>query len=444
MSKDEVVNVEVFKLPGAKAISVKVEEILPDGNLDSSLDVEDEFDIVYELTMETEDTSEKSPAASKLNAVAVANSPQPITDLNVNGEDEVPESRINTNDSDDVALNKSTEESPIADGKNELENKSVQDPKHDKPQGRKRKASEMKSPDENSMEEPPAKDKPSSKDYASGDEREGKSHDKSSDESMSLDLKTLKNLEAQTLGKGKRARIPNKRYSDFPLKSSRSAHAEYAEVDDKIKTGLENGEAKESEGAANPDLTTKDDASEKSSSSSPNVVAKSSVNLRANRTASPLTPGMKKNKLPLDLTNPNYLKPFQFGWKRELVYRATNDASSNKRNGDIYYYTPSGKKVRSMREVSENLKNKELTLDDFTFFKEPLGLDDPEKEIIRDAKIKSAVSTPVVKKSTPKPTRTPKVSSPKPAPVVDSPSEPKPKPSPRKAAFKASIKIVVL
>lgn len=40
-----------------------------------------------------------------------------------------------------------------------------------------------------------------------------------------------------------------------------------------------------------------------------------------------------------------------------------------------------------MREVAENLKNKELTLEDFTFAKEPVGVDDPEKEIIRDAKV---------------------------------------------------------
>lgn len=70
------------------------------------------------------------------------------------------------------------------------------------------------------------------------------------------------------------------------------------------------------------------------------------------------------------------------------MYRATYD-NLLKRNCDIYYFTPGGKKVRSMREVAENLKNKELTLDDFSFTKEPLGLDDPEKEIMRDAKYKS-------------------------------------------------------
>lgn len=33
----------------------------------------------------------------------------------------------------------------------------------------------------------------------------------------------------------------------------------------------------------------------------------------------------------------------------------------------------------------------ELTQDNFTFHKEPIGIDDPEKEIIRDAKLKTAM-----------------------------------------------------
>lgn len=32
------------------------------------------------------------------------------------------------------------------------------------------------------------------------------------------------------------------------------------------------------------------------------------------------------------------------------------------------------------------VNTKELTIDNFTFLKEPIGPDDPEKEIIRDAK----------------------------------------------------------
>lgn len=157
----------------------------------------------------------------------------------------------------------------------------------------------------------------------------------------------------------------------------------------------------------------------------------------------PLTPTpMKKQKINININNPNYLKPFDFGWKRELVYRASLD-NSQKRNGDVYYYTPSGKKVRSMREVSENLKNKELTLDDFTFFKEPLGLEDPEREIIREAKLKTAVGGVVTKKTlTPKTPKTPKPSSPKQAPAVSvSPDAetPKAKSPPKVGGFKVKF-----
>lgn len=169
----------------------------------------------------------------------------------------------------------------------------------------------------------------------------------------------------QTLGKGKRARIPNKRYSDIllsPQARSRSA---------------ENG-------------------SDRMESENDSFLEVSLKEAHPTEVASP-SPAIKKQKMSVDLSDPRFLKPFKFGWKRELVWRATGDIG-NKRNGDIYYYTPTGKKVRSMREVAENLKNKELSLDNFTFFKDSLGINDPEKEIIRDAKIKSG-GTPL---STPK------------------------------------------
>uniref|UniRef100_A0A1B6H4Z9 PHD-type domain-containing protein n=1 Tax=Cuerna arida TaxID=1464854 RepID=A0A1B6H4Z9_9HEMI len=114
----------------------------------------------------------------------------------------------------------------------------------------------------------------------------------------------------------------------------------------------------------------------------------------------------------VDISNPAFLKPFDFGWKRELVYRSTND-SQNRRQGDIYYYTPKGKKLRSLREISDHLVGTDLTQDNFTFWKEPLGIDDPEKEIIRDAKFKMVNKDPLAtpslpKKVTPKITKTPK------------------------------------
>ncbi|XP_066583974.1 serine-rich adhesin for platelets isoform X2 [Prorops nasuta] len=92
-----------------------------------------------------------------------------------------------------------------------------------------------------------------------------------------------------------------------------------------------------------------------------------------------------KTKSVVDMSNPAFKEPFKYGWKRELVFRASSDAGF-RRMADIYYYTPKGKKVRSFREVAECLHSKVLTLDNFTFFKEPLGLNDPNKEIIRDAK----------------------------------------------------------
>ncbi|XP_067011606.2 mucin-3B isoform X2 [Anabrus simplex] len=132
--------------------------------------------------------------------------------------------------------------------------------------------------------------------------------------------------------------------------------------------------------------------------------------------SSPLSSGVsaRGKKVHVDLSNPAFRKPMEYGWKRELVYRNTSDSSGLKRMADIYYYTPLGKKVRSNREVIENLVGEDLTLDNFTFFKEPLGLDDPTKEIIRVAKrvaTKEAFGAPpkkLVKASKTTPTKEPK------------------------------------
>lgn len=209
----------------------------------------------------------------------------------------------------------------------------------------------------------------------------------------------------QTLGKGKRARIPNKRYSDISLTPQAKAETP--------KKVAENGDSiiKETE------ILEKTPKPEKKDT--PFVV--------------------KKQKFTGDVNNPAYLKPFEFGWKRELVYRGTSDLNTSKRQGDIYYYTPGGKKVRSMREVAENLKNKELTLENFTFFKEPIGLDS-EQEIIRDAKYKSgpAATTAAVKKpDTVKTVKTPKQLKPKTSPADSTTPNSSPSTSPKaKSAFK--------
>ncbi|XP_046749146.1 uncharacterized protein LOC124412951 isoform X1 [Diprion similis] len=120
-----------------------------------------------------------------------------------------------------------------------------------------------------------------------------------------------------------------------------------------------------------------------STNSSPSAISQKSKASRVSRGASPGS--AIKQKISVDLSNPAYKEPFKYGWKRELVFRAGTE-NNLKRMADVYYYTPKGKKVRSFREVAEFLNTKELTIDNFTFFKEPIGLDDPEKEIIRDAK----------------------------------------------------------
>ncbi|KAK9728026.1 F-box-like [Popillia japonica] len=279
-------------------------------------------------------------------------------------------------------------------------------------QGRKRKASEMKS-DSSGGEETPAEKE--TKEVTEPEKKvEVKVEPELSDSPTDTKKEDITMPPKQTLGKGKRARIPNKRYSDIMITSPKL---------EKIRK-VENGEVQD-----NTNITEKENTieSENSIGSSLKSSMKDSLGTSRNSTGSPSGHLSKRQKFPVDLTNPNYLKPFQFGWKRELVYRATTD-STMKRNGDIYYYTPNGKKVRSMREVSENLKNKELSLDDFTFYKEPLGLDDPEKEIIRDAKVKYGT----VKEHTPKTTPRVKVASPKPpppAPTTPTPTPPATAPS---------------
>ncbi|XP_076172948.1 uncharacterized protein LOC143149451 isoform X2 [Ptiloglossa arizonensis] len=156
-----------------------------------------------------------------------------------------------------------------------------------------------------------------------------------------------------------------------------------------------------------------------SAASSPATSQKS----KSSRMSRGVSPGSTlKQKAIVDMTNPAFKEPFKYGWKRELVFRASTD-STLKRMADIYYYTPKGKKVRSFREVAEFLNTKELTIDNFTFFKEPIGVDDPEKEIIRDAKrMRGSVgSTTTSRKSFPykkgTPGRRAVVESPAPVPV---------------------------
>lgn len=59
-----------------------------------------------------------------------------------------------------------------------------------------------------------------------------------------------------------------------------------------------------------------------------------------------------KQKASSDMSSLLYREPFKFGWKREIVYKGQVD-NPLKKSVDIYYYTPKGKKVRSLREIAE-------------------------------------------------------------------------------------------
>lgn len=136
-----------------------------------------------------------------------------------------------------------------------------------------------------------------------------------------------------------------------------------------------------------------------SSSANPRSIAKPSsprkpvshlaaTSLAAVAAAATLSSTPKNNK-PAAITDPRYRKPFEFGWKRELVYRAHNDVHRKQYDkGEVYYITPAGKKLRTKNEILMNL-TEGLDANDFTFTREALGMG-PDEEIIRSAKMHSA------------------------------------------------------
>ncbi|XP_049295012.1 uncharacterized protein LOC125769963 isoform X2 [Anopheles funestus] len=95
----------------------------------------------------------------------------------------------------------------------------------------------------------------------------------------------------------------------------------------------------------------------------------------------------RKVNVPVNTQDEIYKVPFKYGWKRELVYRANMEGSKDK--GEVYYITPNGKKLRTRNDIVSSLHD-DLTMDNFTFVKEPVG-GTPEEETIRSAKSYSNV-----------------------------------------------------
>ncbi|KAI9554373.1 hypothetical protein GHT06_019645 [Daphnia sinensis] len=97
----------------------------------------------------------------------------------------------------------------------------------------------------------------------------------------------------------------------------------------------------------------------------------------------------KKPYSDFSILSPLFKEPFKKGWKREVVYRAI--VGNERRNMcDIYYFAPDGKKLRSGREVADYLKQTKssFTLENFTFFREPIGMD-VKYEVIRLARLRT-------------------------------------------------------
>lgn len=102
----------------------------------------------------------------------------------------------------------------------------------------------------------------------------------------------------------------------------------------------------------------------------------------------------------------------------------------SKEKGEVYYITPSGKKLRTRHEIQNNLHD-DLTINNFTLVKEAIGAG-PDDEIIRPAKyynysrrsnldpVIAEASPPVLGKRVPKP-KMPKGASP-PPPTVGTPT----------------------
>lgn len=158
----------------------------------------------------------------------------------------------------------------------------------------------------------------------------------------------------------------------------------------------------------------------------------------------------KRNSLALratDVMDPAFKLPFKYGWKRELVSVSSApplrlahgdllqvlraEPTMSKEKGEVYYITPTGKKLRTRHEILNNLHD-DLTINNFTLVKEAIGAP-TDDEIIRPAKfynysrrsnvdpVISEATPPILGKRVPKP-KMPKGASPPPPNVPSTPT----------------------
>lgn len=124
---------------------------------------------------------------------------------------------------------------------------------------------------------------------------------------------------------------------------------------------------------------------------------KNSANITENMKKTPSESTSEYDQLVSNkLSNPLLKIPLtQYGWKREIVSRTTNNSLKN-RMYDVYYYSPEGKKLRSSTQILDYLPmDSDLHSGHFSFSKGLIGLDS-DVEWVRDAKIR--VSSPMITK----------------------------------------------
>ena len=75
------------------------------------------------------------------------------------------------------------------------------------------------------------------------------------------------------------------------------------------------------------------------------------------------------------LSPKHFTRPFQYGWKREVVFGAMENNNNPSKNAKVCYISPTGKN-RTKREIHCNLKDDDLDINMFSFTKKPLGVDE--------------------------------------------------------------------
>ncbi|XP_026818447.1 uncharacterized protein LOC113557236 isoform X2 [Rhopalosiphum maidis] len=97
-------------------------------------------------------------------------------------------------------------------------------------------------------------------------------------------------------------------------------------------------------------------------------------------------------KIKSDINDAIFKLPFEHGWKREYIVYKKTFLNQENRSGDVYYYSPSNQKLRTLQEIQEQLNissdKTSLTIDCFTFLKQPIGVNDRSKELIRNTHLK--------------------------------------------------------